>query len=587
MRWSVFVVLSSAAYYGASAHGAISWSGDLDPADPLTWTNTTSASIGKTSEGWLSIAGGDAVSSRFGYIGNETGSTGSVTVDGAGSLWSNGAALEIGHQGTGTLAVTGGGSVWDGSSGYIGGDAGGTGRVVVDGVGSEWVNDANVFVGNYGEGLLVISGGGHVQASYGAYVARFSGSSGEIHFADGSLSTGRLLCAIDDLTGEGTIYTHGLVSDVDLVFDAAHGLNQTLVLDKNPGQNLTLFLNVDGSGYLGAGYSGAAQTLITDGVTVESESGSIGWHEGSRGTVTVDGVGSTWNNKIGVHVGLYGDGTLNITGGGVVTSGVGFLGYPGTGRVLVDGDGSAWMNRESLYIGQFGTGTLKITGGGRVNNDAGLLGATPGGTGHVAVEGSGSTWINESRLEVGLEGAGFMTIAGGGAVRNLDEGYIGRLRDSRGRVTVEGAGSSWTNCSSLVVGRNGVGTLEITRRGLVKVDGSMGIDIVNSGESSVDMATGGMLALRGEAHGSLQDFLGLVEGAGLVRYWNNSLAEWAPITEARYGEEYTLRYFTEGDLAGFTVLAVGAIPEPSSFLLQTVFALAVARRRLFAQDSRR
>ena len=46
-----------------------------------------------------------------------------------------------------------------------------------------------------------------------------------------------VLCASDDLSGTGTINTHGLVSDIDLVFDAAYGLNQTLNINDNPDQN--------------------------------------------------------------------------------------------------------------------------------------------------------------------------------------------------------------------------------------------------------------------------------------------------------------------------------------------------------------
>ena len=74
-----------------------------------------------------------------------------------------------------------------------------------------------------------------------------------------------------------------------------------------------------------------------------------------------------------------GSGTLNITGGGTVTQGIGSLafmeigggaagGVPGTGTVLVSGVGSTLSFPDAvLNVGQFGTGTLTIQNGGVVN----------------------------------------------------------------------------------------------------------------------------------------------------------------------------------------------------------------------------
>jgi len=61
----------------------------------------------------LNITGGAAVSnSYYCQIGIGSGSTGVVTVNGAGSTWNNsGYALYVGLDGSGTLSITGGGSV--------------------------------------------------------------------------------------------------------------------------------------------------------------------------------------------------------------------------------------------------------------------------------------------------------------------------------------------------------------------------------------------------------------------------------------------------------------------------------------------
>jgi hypothetical protein len=77
------------------------------------------------------------------------------------------------------------------------------------------------------------------------------------------------------------------------------------------------------------------------------------------------------------------------------------------------------------------------------------------------------------------------------------------------------------------------------------------------------MGTGGMLALAGEADGSLGEFLGLIDGTDAIRYWDESIWGWVDITGATPGDDYTLSYLTEGDLSGYTALTVTTpVPTP-------------------------
>ncbi len=400
------------------SHSAVVWSGDLDPADPTTWTSSTAGYIGKTSSGTLDITAGSDIVAALGQIGFESGSTGEVTVDGTGSTWTND-ALYVGNSGSGTLNIINGGAV----------------TVEVD------------FQGT---------------AHLATWVARSPGSLGTIHFDNGTLTTDELFCAVDDLTGTGTINTHGLISDVDLVFDTTHSLSQTFNINSNPGQNITVNLDLDGAHSVGAGYDGVGTMKISDGIIIESTGGYIGYKSGSTGQVTVDGIGSTWTNGI-------------------------------------------------LSVGENGSGTLNITGGGAVNN-------------------RGS--------------------------------YIGIHSSSTGEVTVDGAGSAWTTDKRLYVGYNGSGTLNITDGGLVRVAETLTIDNNGDGDSFINMATGGMLAITGDADDSLVEFLGLVEGTDAIRYWDYSISDWADITGATYDDDYTLSYLTEGDLAGYTVLTA-SVPAPT------------------------
>jgi T5SS/PEP-CTERM-associated repeat protein len=134
-----------------------------------------------------------------------------------------------------------------------------------------------------------------------------------------------------------------------------------------------------------------------------------------------------------------------------------------------------------------------------------------------------------------------------------------------GEVTVDGAGSAW-NCSELSFGPEGGGVLNITGDGQI----SVAEILATYSYAEINMATGGMLALYGDADDSLADFLGLIdEYSDAIRYWDDSIADWADITGATYGEDYTLKYITEGDLAGNTMLTV---PEPGMIGLLERFA---------------
>lgn len=145
---------------------------------------------------------------------------------------------------------------------------------------------------------------------------------------------------------------------------------------------------------------------------------------------------------------------------------------------------------------------------------------------------------------------------------------------------VTGVGSTWTTSRGLSVGYSGSGMLSISDGGLVRVAGKLTIDAFTPGDSYINMSTGGMLALKGDADDSLSQFLGLVQGTDAIRYWDASLSDWAHITTATYGTDYTLEYLTTGELAGYTLLTVGtAVPEPAAITLIVALAASMFARR--------
>jgi T5SS/PEP-CTERM-associated repeat protein len=510
-------ILAVAVMTGASAaRGAISSVGDVVP-DPLTWTASTTSSVGNTGFGSLTVNGGSDLVSYDTYIGHESGSTGEVTIDGASSTWDVRHQLFLGYEGNCTLNITAKGKVITRLSSGIAWRSGATGIVTVDGADSLWEHSGWLGIGNGGSGTLNIQNDGAFTNNDTTFVH----SSGEIHFENnGTMETGTLYASPANLTGKGTLTTRGLVSDVDLVFDSPASLNQTFTLNSNPGQNISVNLNMVNSGadgWLGIGFHDHGSLMIRNGITLTSYISYIAYGSGSTGVATVEGTDSRWETAT-LLVGDGGTGHLNIINGGTVSTNT------------------------------FATSTIGNSG--------------TGGTSEITVDGAGSSWLNSSKLSVGDRGSGAMNILNGGKVSNTSA-LIGEYSGSNGEVTVDGAGSTWTNNGSLYVGRQDNGMLTITGGGMVSVGGTLTIDYNGGGDGFINMATGGMLALFGDADESLFDFLGLINGTDAIRYWNDSISDWFDITGATFGDDYTLSYLSDGDLDGYTLLTVG-VPESAT-----------------------
>ena len=508
----------------------------------------------------VSITNGGTIENDFGYIGYDAEAFGSIEIDGTNSSWTVDSHLYLGYYGSGIASVTNGGTV-DTHYSYIGYNEGSIGDVTVDGIGSVW-NSSYLIIGNEGSGLLTIANEGEVVARGDTYVAYKAQASGRIHFNDGILRTTTLFAGRTDLSGVGEIYTNGIVSDVDLIFDSPQSLSQSFDIDTSDGQAITVNLEVDGASSLGAGYSGAGSMRISQGTSIDSSYGYIGYHEGSSGLVAVDGIDSAWNSPC-LYVGARGQGTLRITNGGTVYSTRIYIGQEASsgGIVEVEGYGSTLdMDYKTLYIGDEGTGALLINNGGTVKGGDVYIGNIADSSGIVTVNGSGSNFISySSRIYVGRYGSGELKITDGGMVSSY-RGYVGYYDGSTGLVTVEGADSIW-EAESLAIG---MGNLNISDGGFVGVAGTF---TISNSDSYINMSNNGMLGILGGLDSSLGAFLDVINGNGTIRYWDEDVLQWTDLMYATYGSDYELNYITEGDWEGYTVLTVMAIPEPCTFVL--------------------
>jgi T5SS/PEP-CTERM-associated repeat protein len=208
-----------------------------------------------------------------------------------------------------------------------------------------------------------------------------------------------------------------------------------------------------------------------------------------------------------------------------------------------------------------------VEAGGLLSSTYGYLsGGFSGSTSTATITGAGSKWTNSADLHVGRSRGGELRVEAGGQVSNTS-GYMGNGPGTTGTATIIGAGSKWINDGYLFVGGYGRGVLTISAGGLVSVRDELTIDVIGGGDSFINMAAGGMLALWGDADDSLAQFLGLVAGTDAIRSWDAGLADWAPLTAATLGVDYTLQHQTAGDLLGYTLLTVGTLPPAGDFNL--------------------
>ncbi len=532
-------VSNTGAYIGTYADGTgtgkgtVTVSGADGNGHDSTWQISGDFVVGYQGNGTVEIKDGGKVSNTgdvaLGYLySNDTfvGSTGDVTVSGSGSTWANSGELTVGNYGTGTLKVEDGGQVLN-TNAYIGyyGDLGGTSSATISGSGSTWKNTGDLYVGDFGSGMLVIDKGGAV-----------SNVDGIIGYAN----TGTVTVAGADAGGTVSTWTNS--GNLFVGYDS--GGAGTLTIENGgevrasavsiatlTGSTGTLNLNGDGAtgrGVLETAYvekgSGAATLNLNGGIlratrdesdflsnfgTLTAGTGGV-WIDSNGHAVTIDAdthfAGSSTFNKIGTGtLTLTGDssgfagfafvegGTLAIAQGGKFGSSSGDIASAAgsVASATVTGAGSAWTNTGILTVGDQGNGTLTVSDGGKVSSATGYIANAAGSVSSVTVtgeDGSGnaSTWTNGD-LYVGFSGNGTLSVEAGGKVSSSSS-VVGFSSGSEGSATVTGAGSSWTNTFDLYVGSSGIGTLSVEAGG--KVSSSRGFIGYSSGTESSATVTG-------------------------------------------------------------------------------------------------
>ncbi|MBO9579692.1 MAG: autotransporter-associated beta strand repeat-containing protein [Sphingobium sp.] len=448
-----------------------------------TWVDTT-LNIGVDGNGSLRIDSGGAVASTVVTLGVDAGGSGSVTVSNGGQ-WRP-AGLAVGAGGTGTVDVAG--SAVTSFYADIGRETGGAGTVTLTG-GSSWTfaNGSALNIGNSGTGHLVVDGASTISGGNSGNIGLGAGSIGDVTVIGGSswtLVQNLMIGAAG--TGSLTIGSGSTVTSRFGEIGQAAGSDGTLTLTDGGRLKWTLagmspfFVGDAGTGTLNIGaydLSGTAGFLPGNisAITTGTGSGTVNFNQTDDVVLVTPIEGS-------IAVNQRGTGTTTLTGANSYTGGT----IVNRGMLVFDGGGvspSGQVNSD-IVVGSAGgdNGTLRIIGGAKVTDRFGSIGVAAGSIGTVTVSGTGSTWSNSSQLSVGVEGTGRLNIEDGGRIVSGSGGgiaSIGSLAGSTGTVTVTGAGSSW-KAQGLNVGTGGSGVLTIA-------DGAM----VDSGLSIIGAAQGG------------------------------------------------------------------------------------------------
>jgi len=342
----------------------------LTSTDPASPSIVVGQSAGDVAD--LTISGG-TVEGVHAQIGRDSGSDGTVTVNGAASAW-NTTSLYVGGSDTA---------------------AGGTGTLTIG-------NGGEVTVGNtlkvWTPGTVNLDGGQIIADTVELAGGAFNSAAGSslrvnhlVGFGDSATFGGSLQLGQNIGSGPGS---------------HAVGAGQTLQVGES----------------LGIGHYYDATLTIGGGGQVSVVTGTIGFAPLRTGTVNINGAGSDWTNLGDLIVGLNGIGIMNVTGGATVSNDIGYVAQqtPSAGTVTVDGADSTWTNGGTLYVGYRGDGTLDVTNGGTVSNaDAYVSIVPPNSDSTVTVEDAGSTWTTNGSLYVGPGAAlpsptGLVTVQNGG-----------------------------------------------------------------------------------------------------------------------------------------------------------------------------
>ncbi len=274
------------------------------------------------------------------------------------------------------------------------------------------------------------------------------------------------------------------------------------------------------------------------------------------GEVNLKFFGNDWNNTTAT--------TINLDNG-IFTVGSYAGVYNSVPGDVCTVNGTGTINTKSITADRM---ALNFASTADFNQTFTGLGSDGGVTLNLAFDGTADT------MGAGVADKGSMTVSNGVSMDMVISGgawgsnyfHLGRQAGSDGSGTITGAGSTLAG-DIFRIGHGGEGIMKINDGGLLKAKTSVGTSTGSTGSGSIDMASGGMLAIPGDHSADIATFLAKVGGDANIRWWDAtggalSKGGWESLTSATAGTDYTLAYQTFGDLNTYTLLTVNpAGPE--------------------------
>ncbi|MDQ6735712.1 MAG: hypothetical protein M3Z35_16625, partial [Nitrospirota bacterium] len=542
-------------------------------------------------------------------IGYETGSIGTLTIDGFQSkITGMGATnVAIGRRGTGTLQLLNGGQ-FSVRSLTLGTLDGGSGNVKVDGNSNgtastlEVLGSLTVAGVSGGTGEIDITNGGQVIARNNAIIARDASSTGVVFLsgkdsvwniiaggATGDLTVGQAGNGTLEITNNASLSVRAFVVAQDSpqatvnVTAGGHLTTETATIGKNIASDGSVKVTGTGSEWdpMGAvivGDSGQGDLNVNSSAKVVMPNFNLAVGNNLLGTVEVDNATLGAQN---IEVGINGTGTVTVSRSGTVTAQHIDLGFnsSSTGNLVIDGTARpnntpATVTVGSLTVGVFGNGNVSVNTGG-VLLDSGLMdvGSHPGSVGMLTVDGkgpdgAGSLVATNGTLSLGVNGgSGTMQVTNSGVVQSSG----GRIDGANSSATITGTGSFWQiGSNELVVGATHGGTLSVTNGGTVSVDGAATFGLSSNATVTVDNATlevrgfnpltigaNGPVSMFVKNGGSFTGFTANIGGHSLVQVFGDN-SEFAPSANTTLSDQSLLEVFSNGHVTtGFLNVGVG------------------------------
>ncbi|MEZ6192191.1 MAG: hypothetical protein R3C45_13005 [Phycisphaerales bacterium] len=226
---------------------------------------------------------------------------------------------------------------------------------------------------------------------------------------------------------------------------------------------------------------------------------------GSTGDVLLSGATTLWTNTNSLLMGQ-GDSSLTVQNGAVLNTNSMTVGsnFSSIADVVLDGSGSQINVTGALNLSNVGgVSTMQVRNGADLTSgDSNIGNIGIGADARVTVTGAGSTWTSTGRIAASLRGdapGGLLVIENGAVVTSVT-GAIADLSDSQGAAVIDGNGSAWNMTGDLDVGE-GMASLTIKSGGKVSnLNAAIGsvtgdgrtIDIIVDGPDSLWEISGSM-----------------------------------------------------------------------------------------------